>query len=148
MKIDLDYLQLLLVTAIESDRSFITINDWKKKDIKFDGFNKPLDEKFIFHLRILMDNGLIQSIKTEGKPVTLESLGVMVLQNASHIITNEIPIRLTQKGHDFANVLENSEVLNKLKTNFKNMTFDMIFDTGKKIVSAIANKKLEDLGLS
>jgi len=148
MKIDLDYLRLLLVTAIESDKPYITISDWKRKGVQFNGFNKPLDAQFAFHLRIMMDNHLVENLKEQSGKVTLDSLGVMVLQNASHVMTNEVPIRLTQKGHDFANLLENSEALNRLKSDFKDMTFDMIFDTGKKIVSALANKKLKELELS
>lgn len=149
MKIDLDYIKLLLNTAIESEMPFITIRDWEKQGIKFDGFNKPLDHKFIFHLKILINKKLITNFNKSKSPVTLEDLGIMVLlKDSSCIMTNPVPVCLTQEGHDFAGILRNGEVLNRLKSDFQNMTYDVILDAGKTLLSAFAKKKLESLKLA
>jgi hypothetical protein len=52
---------------------------------------------------------------------------------------------LTNKGHDFANTLENNEVFTKLKTEFKNAPFKVVFDGGQKLLSHYFKKKIDQL---
>ncbi|EHD7139759.1 hypothetical protein JQR61_003473 [Vibrio parahaemolyticus] len=85
--------------------------------------------------------------KTAGADHSLDSVGLITYLSGEMQFVKK-PLRLTQKGHDFANILENSEVLNRLKSDFKNMTFDVILDSGKAIISAFAKKKLTELGLN
>ncbi|WP_249332064.1 DUF2513 domain-containing protein [Pseudoalteromonas rubra] len=61
------------------------------------------------------------------------------------LTVNNLPIRLTQHGHDFASALNNREILEKLKTEFKDAPFKVIFDGSQKLIQHLAKKKFDDL---
>ncbi|AYV19835.1 DUF2513 domain-containing protein [Vibrio mediterranei] len=143
MRIDLDYMKALLVPFLESENAHITAQDWESAGITIKEQGK-MNEKFLFHLTLLVENGLISNDALES--YDLESVGVISYLSGEKAMAIR-PLRLTQNGHDFATILENSEALQRLKSDFKNMTFDVIFDTGKTLMSAFAKKKLNDLGL-
>ncbi|EOC1767037.1 DUF2513 domain-containing protein [Vibrio fluvialis] len=143
MRIDLDYMKALLVPFLESENAHITAENWEANGIAI-AEQKQLNEKFLFHVTLLVENGLISNEKLES--YDLECIGITSYLGGEKRIAKRY-LRLTQSGHDFANILENSEALKRLKSDFKNMTFDVIFDSGKAIMSAFAKKKLNDLGL-
>ncbi|MNG32655.1 hypothetical protein D3C84_1187240 [compost metagenome] len=65
------------------------------------------------------------------------------LSGSSTLIT--LPVRLTQKGHDFACALHNKDVLIRLKSEFKDAPFKVIFDGGQRLLEHFMTKKLDDL---
>jgi hypothetical protein len=143
MRIDLDYMKSLLVPFLQSENAYITAREWEASGITI-AEQKQLDEKFLFHVTLLVENGLISNEKLES--YDLECIGITSYLGGETRIAIR-PLRLTQNGHDFATILENREALQRLKSDFKDMTFDVIFDTGKALMSAFAKKKLNDLGL-
>ena len=101
-----------------------------------------LDEKFLFHLQLAIENELISNrdLKIDG----LKSVGIMI-GGQGHALLSSVPIRLTQSGHDFANALRNKEVLLKLKSELKDAPFKVIFDGSQKLLQHFLKNKLDDL---
>ena len=139
MKIDLEYMAKLLNVFQSSDKAHITYNDLAKAEIEV-GINNNQSEKFIFHIQIALDNLLIGN--RDGDAVNLEDIGITYGSNGHSIICS-VPIRLTQTGHDFASTISNNEVLQKLKTEFKDAPFKVVFEGGQKLLQHIMKKKLD-----
>ena len=100
-----------------------------------------LSEKFIFHMQLCIDNSLISNDKQECS--NLESIGIGSNKHNRYII--DVPMRLSQKGHDFAVTLNNKEVFEKLKSEFKDMPFKAMFDGGQKLLNHFLKKKMDIL---
>ncbi len=145
MKIDLDYMANLLNVFINSDKAQITISTLEENGIQVEttdlASSSALDESFLFHIQLALENQLISNQALES--YNLEALGIIMYTNGAEFIGK--PIRLTQKGHDFANALDNKEVLSRLKTEFKNAPFRMVFDTSQKLLEHVLQKKLDSL---
>jgi hypothetical protein len=134
---------LQLDVFFKSENAHITINDFKKAGIKIyaDG-NNGLEEKFLFHIQLLLENKFISN--KEFCSDNLKRIGIHLLHGNS-VTIQEVDIRLTQKGHDFAKVINNKDVLAKLKSNFMDQPFDTIFEIGKELLKHVAKKKLDDI---
>lgn len=138
MKIDYDYLQELLSVFIESEKSCVTFDHFKKL-LEIEG-----EDKFFFHLQILTDRLMVSQ---EGKPPEkgLKALGfVFSLDGNCHFgICNW---RLTADGHDFAVDLNKPKVLEFIKTQLKEEGFSAVVDVAKSIGSKLLENKLKQLG--
>ena len=95
----------------------------------------------MFYFHLLVENELIGPANM--KPITLENMGVVMVK--PHFQLCPVPIRLTQAGHDFANALNNKEVLEKLKAEFKNAPFKVVFEGGQKLLEHFFKNKLDEL---
>ncbi|MFT6905960.1 MAG: hypothetical protein ACJAS1_002623 [Oleiphilaceae bacterium] len=140
MKIDLEFYKSLFLTFLESESAHITYEDLIKSGVEV-GIEDDLSEKFIFHMQLCVDNGLITNEKQEC--YNLESLGIGSSKNNQYII--DVPMRLSQKGHDFASTLNNKEVFATLKSEFKDMPFKTVFDGGQKLLNHFLKKKMDVL---
>ena len=123
MKIDVDYLKSILDKFIESKNQYINTQI----------FNSLLCdeyiEKFSFHWDILLDKNLILfSNGNLAKFIKRDSQG--------NITINHQAVRLNDFGYKFYEALKEKEFLNKIKSNFKNISMDTLFK--------IANKFLEN----
>lgn len=146
LKIDLDYMQKLLDVFIESPKAYITIKDLEDAGIVVESGNDLFDEELIFHLGLLIDNSMISNKKFES--LSLDSIGIDTHDPYSHYYC-ETDIRLTQVGHDFSKLLHQSEVIESLKSNFKDYPFKVMLEAGKELSTAFMKKKLKELtGLS
>ncbi|WP_201276843.1 hypothetical protein [Microbulbifer sp. ALW1] len=96
----------------------------------------------MFHIQIAIDNRLIAS--KSGSVYTISDIGMNESLDGMAYVSC-IPIRLTQLGHDFACSLENKEVLEKLKSEFKDAPFKVVFEGGQKLLQHFAKKKLDAL---
>ncbi|OCH70525.1 DUF2513 domain-containing protein [Vibrio diabolicus] len=145
MKIDLDYMANLLNVFVDSNNAQITISTLEEYGIPIESTNaassSALDENFLFHIQLALENKLVSNQKLESH--NLESLGITMYVHGVGL--TEQPIRLTQKGHDFANALDNKEVLSRLKSEFKDAPFRMVFDTSQKLLEHVLKKKLDSL---
>lgn len=142
VKIDLEYLSSILDVFLEAETAHVDLSDLQKSGINLDGTGNSFDECFMFHMQIAIDNQLIGN--QNGDVYNLNGIGVSQGQNGHGIMVNT-PIRLTQKGHDFASALNNKEVLSKLKSEFKDAPFQIIFEGGQKLIQHIMKKKLDKL---
>jgi hypothetical protein len=138
VRIDLDFYKSLFLAFLESEKAHVTYHDLIESGVEV-SIGNDLSEKFIFHMQLCIDNELITNEKQECQ--NLESLGIGTTKNSQYII--DIPLRLSQKGHDFASALNNKEVFNKLKSEFKDMPFKTIFDGGQKLLNHFLKKKMD-----
>ncbi len=144
MKIDLPYLSSVLNIFLDAETSHITISDFETNGIRIESEHFPshLDEKFLFHLQLALENSLISNQKLRSSD--LGSIGIQIGANG-HVVLTGIPIRLTQQGHDFAAALANKEVLTRIKDELKDAPFKVIFDGSQKLLEHIMKKKLDAL---
>jgi hypothetical protein len=144
MRIELSYIKGLLDEFLNAETAHISIVKLQENGFPIESQSRPehLDEKFIFHIQILMDNRLIsdRNLQLTG----LDSIGITMDVDGPPLILDK-DIRLTQKGHDFANALAKVEVFEKLKTEFKDAPFKVIFDGSQKLLQHFFKKKLNEI---
>jgi len=121
MKIDIDYLKLILNKFVESDTQYINTSN----------FQNSIDEnleKFAFHWDILIDKGFL--VRTDGKFHNLIKRGANYNNNSiQHTF-----VRLNDFGYKFYEALEEKEFLNKIKTSFKNISMDTLMNMSSKFL--------------
>lgn len=134
MKPDYDIIRKLLGVFLESKRTFITIDDIIK------GTDSGIiDEDFLFHFLLIVENGLISNKNlTCNSP---EDVGLTFGFNGN-IIKFQVPVRLTQNGIDFANALNQKPVLEKVKKELSEAPFTFVKAAAAKIFSKILSDKL------
>ncbi|CDT98147.1 conserved hypothetical protein [Vibrio coralliirubri] len=144
MRIDLDYFRQLLDVFIEAETAHITYADMKNSGITIfdDEDNDIINQKFLFHLQLLIDNKLISTYDMACD--SLRDFGISMYLDGE-VGMCDADIRLTQAGHDFASSLHNKEVIEKLKSELKDMPFKIIFEGGQKLLQHYAKKKLDAL---
>lgn len=144
MNIDLDYTSKILDVFLNADAAHISIPYFQTTGLDLDNTDYPsrINEKFLFHIQLMAENGLIsdKDLGFNG----LKSIGIYIGAGGDCAIS-DIPIRLTQKGHDFAKSLNNKEVLTKLKNELKDAPFTTLFDGSQKLLSHYLKKKLDSL---
>ena len=145
MKMDLDYLSKILNVFIESDKPHVSWEDVEEQgvDLGADDDKSISFQKFYFHLHLILDNELISN--EFRKMSSLEDLGLDIYFGEGYSINHDLPLRLTQKGHDFAASLNNKLVLDKLKTELKDAPFKAVFDGGQKLLQHYFKKKIEEM---
>jgi hypothetical protein len=141
MKIDLSYFKKLLGVFIDANDAHININDFKGAGITIEE-NDKYDQSFLFHIQIALENKLISNINFESN--NLKNIGLDFGVTNNPFIINK-PIRLTQNGHDFANALNNKEILLRLKTELKDAPFKVIFEGSQKLLQHFFEKKIDNL---
>ncbi|ELY5145279.1 DUF2513 domain-containing protein [Vibrio vulnificus] len=143
MKIDLDYYRKMLDVFLEADTAHIELYDFPKSGVEYvNAQTDELDEQFIFHFQLLAENNLISNRNMDS--YDLKSLGFSFGARGDCTLS-VIPLRLTQAGHDFASSLHNNDVIEKLKSEFKDMPFKVIFEGGQQLLQHYAKKKLDTL---
>lgn len=143
MKIDIEYIANLLDVFLKAETAHITILDFKKSGIEIEDAQKSkLDEKFLFHIQIIIENRLISNENLECNG--LRTVGIR-LGAKNDAVLSVVPVRLTQVGHNFANALQNKEVLSKLKTELKDAPFKTLFDGSQKLLEHYFKKKIDAL---
>lgn len=135
MKIDQHYLKSLLL-AFEDTMGPDTIVD----ELEQKGFDRNSSE-FIFHMRLMYDNGLI--VRTDGK----YGFGHTYISycDGYEYIWEDIPLRLTAGGHDFIANLRQKEVWQTIKTNFKDEGLSTLVGVARALAEGFAKKKVKDL---
>jgi hypothetical protein len=141
MRVDLEFFGSLLSVFLESEKSHVDFNDISKAGVETE-VDGEISEKLVFHLQLALDNQLIG--KRSGPAYNLKDIGIIQSISGSTSIC-AIPLRLTQDGHDFALSLSNKEVMDKLKTEFKDAPFKVVFEGGQKLLQHFMKKKLESI---
>tara|TARA_Y100000310_G_scaffold127302_1_gene126395 strand:- start:196 stop:642 length:447 start_codon:yes stop_codon:yes gene_type:complete len=143
MKINLEYMKALLDVFIEADTAIIELTELVNS-VGSSG-SDTVSEEFVFHYSLLIENNMItKSNLMSGK---LSEMGISLMYDVESYtyIHSDLYIRLSQAGHDFAKALNNKEVLNKLKDNFKDAPFKVLFDGGQKLLEHYLKKKMDNL---
>jgi len=131
LKIDQNYLKEML-EAFESAENPTT--DIQELEIK--GFECS-EDKFIFHLQILADQGFVQREQGEGLGYSKGAGG--------NISWSVVPLRLTAQGHDFIEALKNSEVWDTIKSEFQEASIGTLWKVSKSLLEGYTKKKVEAL---
>ena len=131
MKIDQDYLKGLLEAFEAADKPTTDIEELESR-----GFSNK-DDKFLFHLQILEDQGLVEGDK---------DIGLGYQRSVDGFISwGTIPLRLTAMGHDFIEALHNKEVWETIKTNFKEASIETLWKVSKELLEGYTKKKISAL---
>ena len=131
MNIDQEYLKGLLDAFEAADRPTTDIEELKSR-----GFDYKND-KFIFHLKLLVDQDLVRPDDGDG-------LGY-VRSVDGFVSWGVVPLRLTAKGHEFIEALRNSEVWETIKSNFKDASLGSLLNISKELLEGYAKKKISSL---
>ena len=128
MKIDQDYLKGLLEAFEVADKPTTDIDELGRH-----GFSSK-DDKFLFHLQVLEDKGLVEGDKDIGLGYQRSVDGV--------VSWGTIPLRLTAMGHDFIGALHNKEVWETIKTDFKEASIETLWKVSKELLEGYTKKKI------
>lgn len=144
MRIDIEYLAKMLNLFLDANTAHIEIANFPKLGLRIESESNPgtLDEEFLFHLQLALENSLISNQNLESSD--LVSIGIKMGAKGNVVLTGT-PIRITQQGHDFANALANKEVLTRIKDELKDAPFKVIFDGSQKLLGHLMKKKLDAL---
>lgn len=134
MKIDQQYLKDLLITFENSEGPDTMLEELKKS-----GYNEDSSE-FIFHMRLMYDNGLI--VRVDGESGFGHQFSSHMMGHSYYWI--EIPLRLTARGHDFIADLRQKEVWETVKTNFKDEGLGALMGITKSLAMGFAKKRIKD----
>ena len=135
MRIDAEYIKLLLDVFLNSPKPTADLKDFPMLDLKGD-VNDDV-HKFVFHMEILEDQGFIEPA------INTSSIGI---KRISHTYSwSVIPLRLTASGHDFASALSKPGIIEELRSKFKDAgpgeTVKAVFGLATKAF----DRKLRDL---
>jgi len=129
VKIDYEYVEKILEVFLESEKPTV---DWNS----FLSIIRGNDDKFIFHILILVDKNLIAAAHSDGR--------IGIQRNYSEYNVSIVPWRLTSDGHDFANALAKPGVLTTIQEKFKAEGLSAVIGISKKIVEKQAMKLLDE----
>jgi len=132
MKSEQEYIKGLLEAFEAARHPTIDINELKEHGYDF------LEERFIFHLKIIRDLGLVEQENGGTK------LGYSRGANGN-ISWSAIPLRLTAQGHDFIGSLRNKEVWNTIKKEFKDASIGTLCKVAKELSDAYVKTKINKL---
>lgn len=133
MKTDLEYLKGLMAVFLESPEPFIEISDLDKAEFDI------TSGKGLHHYSILIEKEYVSAFNlARGNP---EQLGYFY--NLSEIEKNDgALVRLTAEGIEFAQMLQQPSVYEKLK-GFSQSPLSVIKDVGSDLLKAYLKKKLD-----
>ncbi|HDS8578241.1 TPA: DUF2513 domain-containing protein [Klebsiella variicola] len=134
MQIDLDEIKRMLNVFLDAPGPFITIEDLGFVD---ENDQAKLD-KSIGHFLLIVENGLISNRQL----VTGDASAVGLRIAARSFGYTGVPIRLTQAGHDFINMLNQKPVFERLKEEAKEAPFSLLHKVGASMVEKILKEKL------
>jgi len=133
MRIDHEYLKLLLKSFVESDTAYIDAEAISS------ALKTEIDEKLLFHLEILNDKGVV---KRDG-----DNTGIGMLLGASgDICYSLVPLRLSAEGHEFYEAISKPEIWKKLKANFENVTLDTLMTAAKELLKEAIKQSIGAIG--
>ncbi|ECB7314849.1 phage-like protein [Salmonella enterica] len=135
MKIDYDYLKEVLSAFLNSDKPSITI-----RDLGFYEKNQEDLSKLIFHLTLLVDQGLIRD---KGlKYCTFVDITGISFSGDGIPHGGECDMVLTSEGHDFANALNQKPVLERIKKELSDAPFSVVKQLSSSWLTKIFTDKL------
>lgn len=129
MKIDQEYLKQMLNSFTESARAFIWVDAILDKGI-------AMDDKFLFHMQILEDQGFIECLDQQS------DLGYEI-KLGGNFEWKSRPLRLTAAGHEFIEALNKPEIWEILKDEFQDASLSTLKSAAKSLLAAFAKKQLE-----
>ncbi|HEE9956647.1 TPA: DUF2513 domain-containing protein [Citrobacter freundii] len=134
MQVELDEIKRMLNTFLEAPGPFITI-----KELGFvDEEDQEKLDKSIGHFLLIVENGLISNMNL----ITGDAKAVGLHMTPRNFGYTSVPIRLTQTGHDFINMLNQKPVFERLKEEAKEAPFSLLQKVGAALTEKILKEKL------
>ncbi len=132
MKIDHEYLRKVLESFEAAKLSTTNLDELEENGL-------PRDEehlhKLAFHMELLEDQGMIESVISDGIGFTRDANGEFIL--------SIVPLRLTASGHDFLADIRQEGVWETLRSKFHDASVDTTVSIAKKLATAAAVKMIE-----
>jgi hypothetical protein len=123
MKPDPEYLKQLLIAFQDAPNPTTDIRELEGAGFSLD------DPKFEFHMMLLHDGGFVESDSEGG--------GIGLSKGADGSIQwSVIPLRLTASGHEFAEAMANSKVIQTLRKKFVGASINTMRDIAVTIIKA------------
>jgi hypothetical protein len=132
MKTDQDYLKKLLDAFEAAPAPITNIFELEAAGLPYK------DDQFVFHMGILADQGFVE--RDDHEPGFGLSRGI-----DGHVSWAALPLRLTARGHEFAEALHNKEVWATVKKEFKDASINTLWEVSKKLLQAYTIKKVGGL---
>ncbi|MDG2675827.1 DUF2513 domain-containing protein [Vibrio parahaemolyticus] len=130
MKVDYEYLKQLLESFEKVEVPFPWVQDIADS-------MGIVDNQFAFHMDLLLDQGFIQYLSTEGtSPFIPESQG----DDFDYI---DVHVRLTAHGYDFLSALRQKDIWNAIKDDLKENSIQTIWNVAQNAAAKIASEKLQ-----
>ena len=129
MYIDAHYLRELLGVFRRSSKPFTNINHLEKSGFDCD------DDVFLFHMQLLEDTDLLRTPSGKSLGYTHSDSGVGAW------LTRDM--RLTAKGHDLAAALDQDEVWDIIKNEFRNEGLSMLMKIALTLAETYAMKRID-----
>ena len=118
MKIDKDYIKLLLNNIEDTERAVFRITDIADQE-------EYVSEKFVQHMRILSEKGLILCDAHDSTDIGINRIG------RGDVSWGIKWLRLTSDGYDFIETLNNDTVWNKIMKDLKTPGITTLMSTAK-----------------
>ena len=133
MKTDLEYLKGLMNVFLESSQPFIAISDLKNA-----GFDITTHQG-LHHYSILIEKEYVSAFDlSRGNPEKLGySYSLSSIDSVDHAL-----VRLTAEGIEFAQMLQEPSIYEKLK-GFSQSPLNVMKDVGSDLLKAFLKKKLD-----
>jgi len=128
MKIDQPYLKQMLNVFIESKNSHIWVAEMTDVGIE-------MDDKFLFHIQILEDQGFIECLDKTS------DIGYEIVLNGQ-FRWHSRPLRLTSSGHEFVEALNQAEIWNIITSEFQNSSLETLKSAASSLLKAFARKQI------
>ena len=129
MRIDYEYVEKILESFLDNK---LPTMDWES----FENLRGNDNHKFVFHIEIMVDKGLIIGALDDGD--------IGITRTYDDYVISVVPWRLTSEGHDFANALTKPSVLSTIQDKFKQEGLSAVIGISKKIAEKQAMKLLEE----
>jgi len=133
MKISYEYLAQILSKFLDSTEPHL---NWKS----FDNELHENEKLFFFHIFILQDKGLLIGATSDST-----NIGVNFNANANVYQYWNTPIRLTAKGHDFAEALSKPSIKEVIVNKFKDEGLSAVIEISKSLAEKHAEKLLSEV---
>jgi len=134
MIINLEYVKEILGIFKRSEKHYVSSSDLQNLE------SRNLEE-FIFHMNIFCDLNIIENLDGD------KDYGFRKLGGGSFLQYNvtQTELRLTSRGYDFLEAIDQKEIFNKLKSSFKEKPLSIMLDAAKLIGKKLLEKKVDSL---
>jgi hypothetical protein len=123
MRPDPEYIKRLLTAFVDSPGPTSDIEELEKQGLSYE------TDEFYFHLRLLHDQGFVESDHGESGLGVERGLG-------GDYFWSVIPLRLTAAGHEFAEALNNNKAFEAVKKSFVSSSLSIMRDIAVGVLRA------------
>ncbi|SOE97611.1 Hypothetical protein SAMN05414139_10756 [Burkholderia sp. D7] len=129
MRIDHDYIKRMIDIVLDHPRPTFTIEDFDEAGLSY---RTP---EFEFHMKLFNDQQLIEQDDGDAGFGLFKSID-------GHASWSVLPLRLTSKGHDFAEAISEKSVWDKVKKELPGAAMSSLVTVSVGLAQAYAKQRL------